>query len=51
MYHDNYFYVLANKKEKRLGYFLLRIDATNPDKEPEYYMRWHNKLDIGNCDL
>jgi hypothetical protein len=45
------FYILANKKESRLGYFLLSISIDNPDEPCEYLIRWSNKLDIGNCDM
>ena len=48
---DKHFYVLANKKEGRLGYYLLSIEIDNPDKESEYLINWNNKLDIGNCDI
>ena len=47
----NNFYILANKKESRLGYFLLSISIDEPDEPPEYLIRWSNKLDIGNCDM
>ena len=47
---DN-FYILANKKDAKLGYFLLSIQIDNPDEDCEYLIRWSNKLDIGNCDM
>lgn len=48
---DNHFYVLANKKEARLGYYLFSVNLNNPDEDSEYLIQWTNKLDIGNCDL
>jgi hypothetical protein len=48
---DRYFYVLANKKEHKLGYYLLMVDSQRPNEPCKYLIRWSNKLDIGNCDL
>lgn len=48
---DDHFYVLANKKEGRLGYYLLQIEVESPDTEAVYLINWNNKLDIGNCDI
>ena len=45
------FYVLANKKDNKLGYFLLTVNIDQPHKESSYLIKWSNKLDIGNCDL
>jgi len=28
---NKHFYVLANKKEQRLGYYLFNVDLNNPD--------------------
>jgi hypothetical protein len=30
IYKDNSFYIMANKKNKKLGYYLVKIDAYNP---------------------
>lgn len=51
MSDEERFYVFANKKEGRLGYYLFSIDIDDPEKEPEYFINWTNKLDIANCDL
>ena len=51
MANDTHFFVLANKKESKLGYYLFSIDLNNPFAESEYLINWSNKLDIGNCDL
>jgi len=48
---NKYFYILANKKESRLGMYLLKVNINDPDEESEYLINWTNKLDIGNCDL
>ena len=48
---EHNFYILANKKESRLGYFLLSISIDNPEEPCNYLIRWSNKLDIGNCDM
>ena len=48
--NDN-FYVLANKRNSKLGYFLLTVSIDQPHKESSYLINWSNKLDIGNCDL
>lgn len=45
------FYVLANKKEQRLGYYLFSVNLEEPKSDSEYLICWTNKLDIGNCDL
>lgn len=45
------FFVLANKKEHRLGFYLFTIDANNPGEKSEYFIRWNNKLDIGDADM
>lgn len=54
---DSQFFVLANKKEQKLGYylFIVRLDDPEAKKRPkgkaEYLIAWENKLDIGNCDV
>jgi hypothetical protein len=48
---NKHFYVLANKKEQRLGYYLFNVNLNDPHVESEYLISWTNKLDIGNCDL
>jgi hypothetical protein len=52
MASDTHFFLLANKKNHKLGIYLFAIDIKNPnDKEKVYYLSWNNKLDIGNCDM
>ena len=48
---DSQFFVLANKKEQKLGYYLLIVRLDNPSAKSEYLIAWENKLDIGNCDV
>ena len=48
---DSYFYVLANKKDARLGYYLFSVSIDEPHLDSEYLISWSNKLDIGNCDM
>jgi len=44
---------LANKYQKKLGYFLLEIDTTKPSKsmKPKFIVRWTNKLLISDASL
>ena len=45
--------MLANKLERRLGYFLLVIDVKRPQvgMKPKFLIRWLNKLEIGDAAL
>ena len=45
------FYVLANKKEGMLGYYLFNVNINKPHSKSQYYINWTNKLDIGDCDM
>ena len=47
---DKEFYVLANKQFEKLGFFLLKFNAFNPN-EGKYLARWKNKLDIGDTNI
>ena len=40
---DLYFYVFANKKNGKLGYFLFRIKIKDPEAEYEYLIIWETK--------
>lgn len=47
---DGVFYILANKYDEKLGFFLLRMD----DKDPEnhrFLTKYKNKLDIGDANI
>ena len=53
---DHYFYILANKKEGKLGFYLYKLDFNKPfsgkdKKESDYLIRWNNKLDIADVDV
>jgi hypothetical protein len=53
---DHYFYILANKKEGKLGFYLYKLDFNKPfsgkdKKESGYLIRWNNKLDIADVDV
>ena len=45
-----YFYLMANKKEKKLGYYILRLNMNKPG-EIDYLVQWNNKLDINDVNL
>jgi hypothetical protein len=47
---EEHFYLVANKKEGLLGYFVLRLDIHKPGSI-DYLIQWNNKLDIGNVNL
>jgi hypothetical protein len=53
---DHYFYILANKKDGKLGFYLYKLDFNKPysdkgKKESDYLIRWNNKLDIADADV
>lgn len=48
---ESYFYILANKKDGKLGFYLLRFDLNNPDEKVSFLICWNNKLDIADCDM
>jgi hypothetical protein len=45
------FYVLANNKDNKLGFCLFSIGYNDPFTNSLYFIRWNNKLDIGNADM
>jgi hypothetical protein len=47
---DGVFYILANKYEEKLGFFLIKMNADNPD-EHRFLTKYKNKLDIGDCSI
>ena len=59
IFYDDDFYILANKRGAKLGYYLLRIPEESPDrhdddpskKEDMFLMNYANKLDIGDVNL
>ena len=48
---DTYFYILANKKNDIIGYYLLMIEINDPEKEAIYLINWQNKTNIRQVDL
>jgi hypothetical protein len=47
------FYILANKVEKKLGYYLLMMDVDigSPTATFQFLIKWVNKLNIGNAEI
>lgn len=43
---EKYFYVIANKKNDILGYYMFMIEITNPTAKYEYLINWTNKTNI-----
>lgn len=42
--------MMANKKEQKLGYYILRINIEKPE-DIDYLMQWDNRLDVGDVNL
>lgn len=52
MSFEDKFYILANKLDEKLGYYLLEINKNYKDKKSHsFVIKWVNKLNIGNVDL
>lgn len=55
LYMDKKFYVLANKYQRKLGYFLLELDVRLADNDGKdkvrYVIKWENKLEIDDARL
>jgi len=58
LFFEDYFYILANKRKKKIGYFLLKVherEATWPAEsgnlEDMFIINRTNGLDIGDCDM
>ena len=61
LYDEGYFYLIANKRNDKLGFYLLKIDEKNPFgsniydthtfKEKMFLISWENKLDIGDVNI
>lgn len=45
------FYILANKYQEKLGFFIIRVDAKEPESDNMFLTKWKNKLDIGDASL
>ena len=52
---DHCFYLVANKFDEKLGFFIIKMDerVSDPIKEGDYKFltKYKNKLDIGDCKL
>jgi hypothetical protein len=46
-----YFYVMANKKDDILGYYLFIINIDDPEGDYVYLINWKNKCNIRQVDL
>jgi hypothetical protein len=49
-YEDGVFYILANKLEEKLGFFVFTIMEGDP-YQSKFYIKYKNKLDIGDTDI
>jgi hypothetical protein len=48
---DQHFYILANKKNQMLGFYLFDVNINNPIEESRYLINWNNKLSISDVDM
>lgn len=44
------FYIICNKYNENLGFFVLKISQDEPTK-CTFLIKWKNKLNIGNCTM
>lgn len=62
LYFEGHFYIMANKRDQRLGFYLLRIPQADPVKasadadwekkrEEMFFMNYRGKLEIGDVDM
>ena len=53
LFHQGNYFVLANKFENEVGYFLLQFDSKTfiGSQPPKYLMKWKTKLEIGDASL
>ena len=49
--NKNKFFVITNKKNDILGYYLFMINLEDPEADYEYLINWSNKSNIRNVDL
>ena len=49
-FEDSVFYILANKFEEKLGFFILRMNEKDP-ADFKFLTKWKNKLDIGDANI
>ena len=48
---DHYFYILANKKNKVIGMYLLMINMKHPEETPQYLINVEDKALINDVDI
>ena len=49
---DKYFYILANKKDNVIGYYLIMMEIDRPERgDTIYLINWKNKTSIQQVDL
>ena len=49
--NETHFFVVANKRDRMLGFYMFQIEIENPKKQVEYFMGWMNKTDINDVDV
>jgi len=47
---DRVFYILCNKYQEKLGFFVLRMREDDPNRS-KFLIKIKNKLDIGDCNI
>ena len=48
---DKCFYLVANKYDEKLGFFIIKMSETDPINNFKFLTKYKNKLDIGDCKL
>ena len=48
---DRQFYLVANKYDEKLGFFIIKMSETDPINNFKFLTKYKNKLDIGDCKL
>ena len=49
-HEDQSFYLLANKKDGKVGFFLIKYNAKNPATH-QYITMWQSLLEIGDASI
>jgi len=47
---DQMFYLLSNRMQEKLGFYVLKITKEHPERG-QFLIRWKNKLDIGDANI
>ena len=52
-HEEGYFYLLANKYQEKLGFFVLKIHKERPmvNNNSSFLMKQKNKMDIGDANM